>query len=267
MAEYGKLSDLELNGILCDMIEVAEAAGEIITGIYNGEDFSVESKPDGSPVTAADKASDLYIRSELEKRYPDYAVVSEESGGAPSDDGQPFFLVDPLDGTSGFIRRDGEFAVNIALCGSGEILAGVVRIPVKEETYYAGLGLGAYVRRKKRLKSIRVSKRKNRLRMLIGRAQDVSAEKRIAEENAKRIAKTEYLGCSLKACRIALGKADICYHFGKTMEWDTAAAGLIVEEAGGLFRAIGGGEIRYGKPGFENDTGYILANREESFLG
>ncbi|MBM3566725.1 MAG: 3'(2'),5'-bisphosphate nucleotidase CysQ [Alphaproteobacteria bacterium] len=233
---------------------IAAAAGREIMKIY-GTDFAVETKADSSPVTVADRAAEELIvraiRADITDKFP---IVSEEAfaqGTRPEIAGTPFWLVDPLDGTKEFVKRNGEFTVNIALIDSGRPVAGVVLAPAVKQTYVAG-PMGAF----------RVA--------TAGRAESISCRqalpKKLTAMTSRHHSTPEvdaYLdnlgveklisaGSSLKFCRIAEGQADVYPRFSRTMEWDTAAGHAILRFAGGRITDRAGAELAYGKPGFEN---------------
>jgi 3'(2'), 5'-bisphosphate nucleotidase len=225
------------------VIAAAHAGGCAAMRHYDG-DLQVELKADASPVTAADLAAHHAIVAALRAFDPATAIVSEE-GDAPAEAGD-CWIVDPLDGTKEFIKRTGEFTVNIALIRESEPVLGVVYAPAIDTTYAAARGLGAW-------KWTGVSPRESiqarveaarPYRMVVSRDHSGAPERDVA----LRLAALEVaMGSSLKFCAIADGTADFYPRFAGTMEWDTAAAQCIVECAGGTVTDREGHPLRYGK--------------------
>src|SRR5258706_11001814 len=137
-----KLTPAQL-ALLCD---IADAAGREVMAVYGGPDVRAWAKEDSSPLTEADMRSDAVIRAGLSRAFPDLFILSEESTSGASAGQETYFLVDPLDGTKEFLKRNDEFTVNIALVHRGEPVAGVVLAPALGELYYAARGLGAWKR-------------------------------------------------------------------------------------------------------------------------
>lgn len=239
--------------LAASLCEIAHRAGSEILAVYES-DFAVLDKSDGSPVTEADTRAERVILDGLAACAPDVAVVAEESfaaGNIPDVDGQPFFLVDPLDGTKEFIRRTDEFTVNIALIEDGMPAAGVVHVPALDETYWTA-GDGTAWRRRGGRAAERIECRRPGKRLVA----IASRSHRNAETDAwlerYDIADVVSAGSSLKFCRIAEGVADMYPRLGTTMEWDIAAGHAIVNAAGGSVEHLDGGPLVYGKPGFRN---------------
>src|SRR5215470_10751942 len=206
--------------------EIAREAAREIMRIYAG-DLGVRDKADKSPVTDADHAAEAIIVAGLRALTPGTPVVAEEeiaAGHVPTLDGGPFWLVDPLDGTKEFIKRNGEFTVNIALIEHGRPTLGIVLAP-------ATGGLVACASRSHAIYS------------------DLDIWFR---NNGLTVADRIQAGSSLKFCLIAEGKADIYPRFGPTNEWDTAAGQGVLEAAGGEVVTTDGKPLVYGKPGFGN---------------
>lgn len=215
-------------------IALAADAGRRIVEIYD-RDFGVEQKEDNSPLTEADTAAHNAIVAGLGVLTPDWPVLSEESGDIPyatRATWQRYWLVDPLDGTREFIKRNGEFTVNIALIENGEPVLGVVHVPVSGVSYYACRGAGAFRRDQNGAAQIRV-------RAWDGGKLTVAGSRSHGSSGFEHFlaAVGDYeimtMGSSLKFCLVAEGKADIYVRLGPTSEWDTAAAQCVVEEAGG----------------------------------
>jgi len=218
-----------------DIIAVAKQAGEAIMSIYR-RDFAVEYKGDSSPLTEADKAAHLIIEAGLqrlnEKVGIHIPILSEEGKDIAYEtrkDWGYFWLVDPLDGTKEFIKKNDEFTVNIALVHEGIPVAGVVYAPALNTTYWAKKGQGAY----KDGERLPLMQSRETFRVVASRSH-MSPETQ-AFIDALPVAQTRELisvGSSLKICWVAEGQADVYPRLGPTMEWDTAAAHAIVLEAG-----------------------------------
>ncbi len=262
----------ELRTMLPVLCETARAAGERIMEIYN-QDFTVSYKDDRSPLTEADTAADALIRQELTERYPDCAILSEESADNPDRLNNPrCFVVDPLDGTKEFVKKNGEFTVNIAFTYGGKSIAGAVYAPAQDRLYYAAKGMGAYActgecvccAEKDR---IHVSDRREALRIVTSRSHLDGETTDLIERNKDKIAETVGVGSSLKGCRIAEGSAEGYYRPGCTMEWDTAAMQCVIEEAGGLFRQLDDDTVmRYNRTNTVNDKGFYILNSADNAL-
>ena len=245
--------------LLQTLVEAALEAGAEIEAIY-GAGCAHEVKEDGSPVTIADQRAEAIILARLGAAFPDVPVVAEEEAcaGRIPECGERFFLVDPLDGTKGFIQRNGEFTVNIGLIEQGAPVAGVVYAPASGLLYYGAKSAGAFrrqVRGEAPAEAIRVRARPASGLTAIG-SRNHHAQGTEARNAALGI--TEYLpsGSSLKFCLLADGSADVYPRYGRTMEWDTAAGQAVLEAAGGRVMALDGdreaGPLRYGKPDFAN---------------
>lgn len=226
---------LDTCGLLRPALEIAFGAGRRILEIYEGG-FSVESKYDQTPVTEADMAAHDFIDAGLAALTPDLPVLTEESVDVPFStraSWRRYWLVDPLDGTREFIRRSGEFTVNIALIEDHAPVLGIVYSPVLGLTYYACRGHGAY-KREATSEPVRIHTRN------LGRPVVVACSQMRAGEGfhpfLARLGEYELLpmGSALKSCLVAEGRADVYPRLGPTSEWDTAAAQVVVEEAGGL---------------------------------
>ena len=254
--------------MLEDMILAVRGAEKGILAVY-GTDFSVETKEDDSPVTAADKGADAYLRERLHERYPEVLFLTEEHKddlrrlGAPS-----LFVIDPVDGTSDFVSRTGEFTTNLAYVEGKEVVIGIINWVCGPYVYWAIRGEGAW-RRDKRTgldERIHVSGRREGLRALVSRSHLQKEEKEALERNKERILSVEEKGAALKLCMIAEGSADITWRYSAgTKEWDTAPGELLVEEAGGVFRKPDGTRYLHNREDVHNREGYIAANSLEVF--
>jgi 3'(2'), 5'-bisphosphate nucleotidase len=222
------------------LIETAREAGAAILEVY-GTDFDVESKQDASPLTEADLRSHRIITGRLAEHYPDTPLLSEESSEQASYERRrrwkSYFLIDPLDGTKEFIKRNGQFTVNIALIEDGRPTAGVVYAPVLDWMYYASEAGGAFkCESGGEPRQLRPNgpATPGKLTIVGSRSHPTPEMEAFVEEQRKTHSDVDFIamGSSLKLCIIAEGKADIYPRFGPTMEWDTAAADAIVRAAG-----------------------------------
>ena len=250
-------------------IETAQEAGKVILEIYNSPNtLKVDLKEDRSPLTEADKASNSVILSRLRKFFPGYAILSEEEKDNYERLKNDYcFIVDPLDGTKEFIKRNDQFTVNIALSYKHEAVMGVIYVPVTKELYYASKGEGAYLRHANgSTQRISVSKNKDltSLRVVMSNSHNCAE----MEELLKKYQLKNFLkiGSSLKGCMVASGKADVYYRFNPTMEWDTAAMQCILEEAGGIFRQMDNNLMKYNRQNCINIKGFYAVNCKENIF-
>lgn len=245
------------------LINVAEEAGKKILSVYYQPQLfeQVEHKQDNSPLTLADKLSNAVITDYLSKQHPDTLIISEEGKDIPYEERKQchrFWLIDPLDGTKEFIKRNGEFTVNIALVENGSPVLGVIHIPVQGITYFTENGQSFKKLPSGNIEAIRVSGKKNGL-TAIGSSSHASEEEADFLKNFN-ITNTTKAGSSLKFCYVADGRADIYYRSGSTMEWDTAAGHAIVLQAGGRVEGL-----TYNKPHLKNSAfcvyGFAMINK------
>lgn len=233
---------------------------------YNG--FDVEIKSDNSPVTDADKASDKVIREYLSERFKDYAFLTEESlDDKKRLESDYVWIIDPVDGTEDFVKKDDMFTINIALAYKHKVVVGVVVIPALNLMYYASEGNGAYVFKDGKSTKIHVSDKIENLTCYRSVFHFNEKEKALCEKYKNRITKVEPVGSSIKACYIANGFGEVTLRMSDgTKEWDTAAFQIIVEEAGGLVLKPDRTPITYNREDVYNREGYIVINRIENFI-
>lgn len=250
-----------MHSLLNIVLDIANDASEVIMKMY-GRSYSVEFKKDSSPVTQADLAVHKFILKELRQLETLYPVLSEEGGVGWEGwkPGKRYWLVDPLDGTKEFISRNGEFTVNIALIEEGKPLLGVVVAPAMGVAYAAARGLGAFkVDSYGCFQRIHVARRDREslgLRVLSSRHHQTAE----LTEWLKRLPSHQLtpMGSSVKFCLIAEGEADVYPRFGPTCLWDTAAAQVIVEEAGGVVEALEGEHIQYENPSQALNPSFVV---------
>jgi 3'(2'), 5'-bisphosphate nucleotidase len=225
------LDKIEIN----DIIGIAKLAGDAILDIYN-QDFAVEYKDDSSPLTLADKAANEIICERLTKLYPQIPIISEENKETPYEirrQYEYFWLVDPLDGTKEFVKKNGEFTVNIALIHSGNPVLGVVYAPVIDTLYYAKKGEGAFKNSQNQITKLPITRNDDKLIIVASKSHNTPQTQEFIE-NIETDKQKEFvsMGSSLKLCLVAEGAADVYPRLAPTMEWDTAAADAVVRESG-----------------------------------
>ena len=233
---------------------VIEAGGKIMEVYQKGADASY--KADGSPVTEADQAAEAVILPALAQLAPEIPVVSEESADSHKLAAtERFFLVDPLDGTKEFLKRDGKgsFTVNIGLIENGVPVAGLVYAPALDRLFAGAVGSGVTETSGGVERSIAVRTVGDTERVAVA-----SASHRDAETDAwlgeHGITNTVSIGSSLKFCLVAAGEADVYPRFGPTMEWDTAAGDAVLRAAGGDVKLPTGETMVYGKAEYRNGS-------------
>ncbi|XOV92296.1 MAG: 3'(2'),5'-bisphosphate nucleotidase CysQ [Bacteroidota bacterium] len=241
--------------------KAAQKASAEILKIYESGDFSIESKADDSPLTLADKASHHAIVSELEKT--DIPILSEEGKAIPFKERKNweyFWMIDPLDGTKEFIKKNGEFTVNIALIHNNQVVLGVVYTPVLGDLFVAIKGEGAY-KNGQRINVNQFSRKDAGLKVVASRSHlNDETQEFLNELDSPEIVSK---GSSLKLLMVAEGAADLYPRYAPTMEWDTAAAQIIVEEAGGSVLIKDTKEpVKYNKENLLNP--YFLVSGKQS---
>lgn len=244
------------------LLEDFRTAGKLAMSIYERK-FDVTFKDDNSPVTEADLAVDKVIVAALEKTYPDIPVVSEErnSDRVNANSVSRFFLVDPIDGTKEFIKKTGEFTINVALIENGAPRAGVVYAPALGRLFMADID-GAVFEMDEQDNKKPLSLRDCASSELIA----VASRSHNTPETQEFLDSHKIEGCvsagsSLKFCLIAAGEADIYPRFGPTMEWDTAAGHAVLRAAGGEVVNIDRSPLTYGKTDFRNPN-FIASSPE-----
>jgi len=218
--------------------EISLEAGKLILEVYNSDDFNVKIKDDKSPLTDADKGSHNYIVRELKRNFPDIPIFSEEGKSINYEkrkSWEEFFLVDPLDGTKEFIKRNGEFTVNIALIKNNLPLLGVINVPVTGESYFGSVENGSYKSLNGDIEKIGVSKLLKTDYLTVVQSRSHSGEEEDKFYSNYKIKEKTSKGSSLKICLVAEGKAELYFRSGPTWEWDTAAGHAILLGAGGYF--------------------------------
>ena len=224
----------------------------------------MEYKLDHSPVTQADLVSHRILEAGLARLAPHWPVLSEESVEVPFDERKSwrhFWMIDPLDGTKEFLHRTGEFTVNIALIEDDRPILGVVYAPAIDKLYFAARGAGSYRKDGKVTTPIKVAPATaGTTRFVVSRCHASEQETPAHFKDQTKGCEFMVMGSSLKFCLIAEGAADVYPRNGPTMEWDTAAAQCILEEAGGSVTDLEGNAIRYNKQVVVN-SGFVARAR------
>ncbi|TAM10509.1 MAG: 3'(2'),5'-bisphosphate nucleotidase [Nevskiaceae bacterium] len=222
----------ELPDLLDHCEAIAHRAGAAVMAVYE-TDFTVEDKPDGSPLTAADLAANDIISRELQLLGPSLPYLSEEGASVPYGERlrwARYWLVDPLDGTREFVKRNGDFTVNIALIEGGIPVLGVVHVPTTDTLYSAARDLGAWRTRAGQRVAIHARKAPAQPVVATSRSHRTAALERLLSRLPAH--ETIGRGSSLKFCLVAQGSADFYPRSGPTCEWDTAAGQCVAEQAG-----------------------------------
>ena len=247
--------------LLSQVVDISQQAGQAVMAVY-GREFAVAEKADASPLTEADLAAHTLIMTRLSSLLPALPILSEESADeAGAHRAWPrYWLVDPLDGTKEFIKRNGEFTVNIALIEAGRPVLGVVHAPALGLTYLACEGIGAFRQSESGAWSP-ISVREH----VPGTPWRVVASRSHAgpeiEAFVARLGECELvsMGSSLKLCLVAEGRADVYPRLGPTSLWDTAAAQCVVEQAGGKVHGLDGHPLTYGAAASILNPHFIVA--------
>jgi 3'(2'), 5'-bisphosphate nucleotidase len=240
--------------LIYKLIAIAKEAGEAILEVYNS-DFDYQMKEDSSPLTKADTISHNIISKKLKELTPEIPILSEEDSDIPFEIRSKwikYWLIDPLDGTKEFIKKNGEFTVNIALIENCRPILGVIFMPVSSETFWGSKGNGSFYIKNNKIVQMNVTKDKNNDFLKIATSR--SHPSNDLDNFLKRFSRYEIIkaGSSIKFCLVALGKADIYPRLSPTCEWDIAAGHAIAENAGATLINIDGSEVLY--------------NRKESYL-
>ncbi len=252
------------------VVQIAHRAGAAIMGVYRSGEAGQTSKADDSPLTLADLAAHRIIVDELSRLTPEIPILSEEAADVAypvRSQWTRYWLVDPLDGTREFIKRNGEFTVNIALVEQGAPVLGVVYAPVPDVCYYGARGARAFMQRGNLA------------------AQPIAVQPHAAGEPIKVVASRSHrdariealleqlgdyrcisMGSSLKFCLVAEGEAHLYPRLGPTMEWDTAAAHAVVNAAGGIVCNLAGEALRYNKIDLHNPDFLVLPAADKTLF-
>ncbi len=254
---------VDVDKIRKEVPSIAEGAGRVIMNVYeSNSDWEVESKADDSPLTIADRKANTYICNKLASLFPEIPIISEENKLIPYEQRKHYswyWLIDPLDGTKEFIKRNGEFTVNIALVHDGKPYYGVVHAPALGETYYGGKAFGAFLKVENEVKQLNppaFSMKQKGLKAVCSRSHFSEETKAFLNrlDSPDLVSK----GSSFKFLLLATGQAHIYPRLAPTMEWDTAAAQAVLEAAGGkVLIAESGLPVSYNKENLLNP--YFIA--------
>ena len=252
------LNDLNL------ILKIAESAGEKILKIYQKGQPQISAKSDGSPLTEADMVSHKTIQIELKKNYKEIPILSEEGNGFKKDK-EIFWCVDPLDGTKEFIKKNGEFTVNIALIKDKEPILGVIHVPVFKESFMALKNFGAFHVSNEKVKKL--AKQHNKIKKIptfvVSRSHCNTKTNKFIKTHQARTVKA---GSSLKLTLLAQGRADAYPRFGPTSLWDIAAGHIILKETGGEIYTISGVPLVYCSTKILNPELIAVRNRDLKFI-
>ena len=258
-ASTKKVSIMDRNALVSAMRRLSIEAGRAIMEVYDRDDMEVRKKADASPVTEADEAADRVISAGLRADFPEFPLVTEEQSATHSQSVRTFLIVDPLDGTKEFVKRRGDFTVNIALVEDGIPTLGVVYAPAKKRMFLTDPEGGAVEESgdfdpdtQGEMRPIHVSSPDNAaLRVVASKShRDKATDDYIARYSVDDMVSA---GSSLKFCLVAAGEADFYPRLGPTMEWDTAAGHAVLTAAGGeVLNKVTHAPLAYGKPGFRN---------------
>ena len=252
------------------IVSIACQAGAAIVEIYRSGEPGATSKADNSPLTLADLAAHRTIVEALARLTPEIPILSEEAADIPYQQRARwvrFWLVDQLDGTKEFIKRNGEFTVNIALVENCEPVIGVVYAPVLDVCYYGARGSGAFVQRANvAVQPIAVKPHAAGKPVKVVASRSHSDAR--TEELLRQLGNCQCInmGSSLKLCMVAEGTAHLYPRLAPTMEWDTAAAHAIVNAAGGRVCNLAGEELRYNKADLHNPEFLVLPASDQALL-
>ena len=249
-------------GMIDTLIELATEAGVVIRRIYESGNFNTSLKSDNSPVTSADEEANELILAALRQKYPEIPAVSEESENRAFDKGK-FFMIDPLDGTKGFLNKTNNFTVNIALIDNSKPTIGVIYSPINGELFYTSTSLESFkynvLTKSGKVKLSGQLSGRDKIMLITSENYSTERESKVFKDKLEHDALK--IGASIKFCKLAEGAADVYPRFGRTMEWDTAAGHAILKYAGGtLIDLKTKKELTYGKKNYENNS--FLALRE-----
>ena len=263
------MEDIQIKTDLIEqLIEISKEAGKAILEVYN-TNFDYQLKEDFSPLTKADTLSHNIICKKLRVLTPGIPILSEENSDIPFNTRslwQQYWLVDPLDGTKEFIKKNGEFTVNIALIENNTPIFGIIHVPVTNETYWGSSTKGSfYIKGNNQKIKLCVEKKiRSQLRIVASRSHPSKMLDTLLEEIGEYKIITK--GSSLKFCLIAKGQADIYPRLGPTSEWDIAAGHAIVKFAGGSLLTIDGESMQYNLTENNLNPYFVVASREDIAL-
>ncbi|MBP7252768.1 MAG: 3'(2'),5'-bisphosphate nucleotidase CysQ [Alphaproteobacteria bacterium] len=246
--------------LVAPVLQLARTAGSTILS-EQALGLHVHTKPDGSPVSTADKAAEAVIIAGLKSLTPAYPVVAEESFQSTAYDAtSPYWLVDPLDGTKSFLAGTDDFTTNIALMIAQRPVFGVIYAPARRALFWNDTAQTWHIDADAKARTVTARRPpSNGLTMITSRRTHTGAKLRSWLEGQK-IADQLMLSSALKFCYVAMGAADIYPRLGPTMEWDNAAGEAILHTAGGKVTSPDGSPLLYGQPGFQH-SGLVARGR------
>jgi len=254
------VATLDLDLILMKLTALAEEAGVLLCQIYD-QDLEVCEKSDGSPVTQADHQSHALLRERLIQLTPHVPVISEEDDASWAIKSPYYWLIDPLDGTKGFIYKSGEFCINVALMKDNHPIFGLIHIPLTHETYYGYKGK-AWRKYKDEISSLHTRPYPAEgMTLFLGGYGKKFKEEQDGFLQSYPIVKIERIRSAIKFCYLAEGRADLYLRFEACSEWDTAAGHALVEAAGGAMTNMDGTPFLYGKPGLVNGAFVVFGQK------
>ena len=246
--------------------QLAIDAGKIIMEIYQ-TDFEVDYKADESPLTMADRKANDHIVKGLMEQFPECAILSEEMKDDKTRRQNDYcFIVDPLDGTKEFVKRNGQFTVNIALVYKQNPIVGVIYVPVTKDLYFASVDEGSFKQdgTTGEIQKLQVSNKTENLIWVGSKSHSSEKEENLIKQHEKQIMEVISAGSSLKGCLVAEQRADVYYRFGLTCEWDTAAMHCIAQQAGATVRQMDNSELVYNRENTLNELGFYIVNVKEN---
>ncbi len=244
--------------------ELAVRAGIEIMKIYES-DFEISEKVDDnshkSPLTEADLRANEIIVNGLRSSFPKYSILTEEERDSRERlSNDIVWIIDPLDGTKEFIKRNGEFTVNIGLVNKGRPVLGVIYVPVTEEMYFASQGMGAFMVKDGKTERIAVSHKDSTEKMVLVKSRSHANERLQGIIDRLKFAEVKTSGSSVKGCLVARGYADVYIRLGPQSEWDICAMNAIIDEAGGKMTGLDGKTLKYNKENILIETGFLVSN-------
>ena len=244
--------------------QLAIEAGKKIMGIYNSEDFDIQEKENDnhkSPLTKADLAANKIIVTQLRENFPEYAILTEEEVDNKERLSKEFiWIIDPLDGTKEFIKRNGEFTVNIALVHGDIPILGAIYVPVTDELYYATKDKGVFYEKAGNISKITVTDKNKSEDMVFVKSRSHASEKLVKFIEIFKFAEVKISGSSIKGCLVAKGEADVYLRLGPVNEWDVCAMDVIVRESGGRMTDLEGKPLKYNKDLTLITSGFLVSN-------
>ena len=257
-------SILRSNQLTEGLLDLMTNANKAIMKVYEEQSSKVDIKEDNTPVTKADLAANRILTDGLKKLFPEIPIVSEEDKSSLNipKTNKVFWLIDPLDGTKEFIKKNDEFTCNLALVENNFSTLGFVSVPVKGLIYFGGKNFGSKLFNKdKKFSEVKYKKESGVCRVVASKSHLNDETKKFINDIKGRVELVQ-AGSSLKFIKIAEGLADIYPRLAPTSEWDTAAAHAILEGAGGKVLKLNGKDIIYGKEDIINP--YFIASGIEN---